>query len=67
MMSEGIPNVWHTDLEQMLMNTWWPCFDPTTTDEQARELAARRLDCEPCEIEIKRTGGCVLCRRKATT
>ena len=41
---------------------WWPCFGPATTDAEARELAAVKLEVPEERVEIKWTGGGVLAR-----
>ena len=60
------------------LHTWppnpdddWPyCYTPDTTDEMAIALTAMKLHPEDPlnapwdEVEVKRTGGGVLCRRK---
>jgi len=61
-MSEGVRNVYLRDVEQA--HTWWPCYEPKTTEGESRQLASIRLGCEPDQVEVKCTGGCVLTRRK---
>jgi len=46
----------------MKLTDWWPCFWPSTTDEEARKLAAMKLDVPEERVEILRTGGAVLAR-----
>ena len=47
--------------------SWWLGYTDDTTDDEARKLAALKLSCPESRIEILRTGGCVLARRKKET
>ena len=48
-------------------DSWPHCFTPDTDDGTAQMLAAMKEGCADDEIEVKRTGGGVLCRRKKAT
>ena len=43
---------------------WWPCFDAGTTDAEAREEAAAKLDVPEEQVELWRTGGAALTRER---
>lgn len=46
----------------------WPyCYTPDMDSATAQMLAAMKEGCADDEIEVKRTGGGVLCRRKKAT
>lgn len=51
-------------LEADMKSGDWAGYDPTTTDDEARKLAARRLGISEKHIEVLRTGGVVLARER---
>ena len=45
------------------LGDWWPCFDVTISEPQARGVAATRLGVSPEMVEVLPTGGGILCRK----